>query len=111
LMLLAIGLWMSLFLQQTSASVIGLGVRLLAVLPCPGVLGIEDLKRVNYLLFIFIGSAISMGKVLTATNSRGVLTRVLFGWVTPLLGHPFLSTFVVYWTAFTYHLFLASELS
>src|SRR6266849_2341679 len=111
LMLLAIALWMTDFLHHTSASVIGLGIGLLAVLPWTGVLGIEDLKKVNYLLFIFIGSAISMGKVLTATNSLDVLTRVLFGWVTPLLDHPFLSTFVVYWTAFTYHLFLASELS
>jgi sodium-dependent dicarboxylate transporter 2/3/5 len=111
LMLLAIALWMTDFLHHMSSSVIGLGIGLLAVLPWTGVLGIEDLKKVNYLLFIFIGSAISMGKVLTATNSLEVLTRVLFGWVTPLLGHPFLSTFVVYWTAFTYHLFLASELS
>ncbi len=81
------------------------------MLPIVGVLNLDDLKRVNYLQVFFIASAVSMGKVLTATKSLDVLTRVLFGWMTPLLGHTFLSTLVVYWTSFTYHIFLASELS
>ena len=111
LMLIAIALWATDFLHHTSASIIGVGIGLLAVLPKVGVLGIEDLKRLNYLQVFFIGSAVSMGKVLTATKSLDVLTRVLFGWVTPHLGQAYLSTFVLYWTAFTYHIFLASELS
>ena len=52
-----------------------------------------------------------MGRVLTATKSLEVLTNVLFGWMTPLLGSQFIAPFVTYWTAFTYHIFLASELS
>jgi anion transporter len=111
LMLVAIALWATDFLHHTSASIIGLGIGLLAVLPRVGVLGIEDLRRLNYLQVFFIGSAVSMGRVLTATKSLDVLTGVLFGWVTPLLGHTYLSTFVLYWTAFVYHIFLASELS
>jgi solute carrier family 13 (sodium-dependent dicarboxylate transporter), member 2/3/5 len=111
LMLVAIALWMTDFLHHMSASVIGLGIGLAAVLPVIGVLDIGDLKRVNYLQVFFVAAAISMGKVLTATKSLDVLTRVLFGWMTPLLSHTFLSTFVVYWTSFTYHIFLASELS
>jgi anion transporter len=111
LMLLAIALWTTDRWHHTPSSVIGLGVGILALLPGIGVLGIDDLKRANYMVFMFIGAAISMGRVLTATNSLDVLTRVVFGWVTPLLDHPYLSTFAVYWTAFIYHLFLASELS
>jgi anion transporter len=111
LMLVAIALWATDFLHHTSASIIGLGIGLLAVLPGVGVLGIEDLRRLNYLQVFFIASAVSMGRVLTATKSLDVLTSVLFGWVTPLLGHTYLSTFVLYWTAFVYHIFLASELS
>jgi di/tricarboxylate transporter len=76
-----------------------------------GVLIIEDLKRVNYLLIFFIASVISMGKVLTATKSLDVLTRVMFAWITPLLGHSYLSSFVLYWIGFGYHILLASGLS
>ncbi len=39
------------------------------------------------------------------------LTSLVFGWVTPLISHTYISTFVLYWSAFLYHLFLASELS
>ena len=111
LMLVAIGLWTTDFLHHIPSSVIGLGIGLIALMPALRVLDIQDLKRVNYLVFLFIGAAISMGRVLTATKSLDVLTNVLFGWMTPLLGNAFLSTIVTYWTAFTYHIFLASELS
>ena len=111
LMLVAISLWTTDFWHHIPSSVIGLGIGLIALLPVVGVLGIEDLKSVNYMVFLFIGAAISMGRVLTATKSLDVLTNVLFGWMTPLLGSPFIATFVTYWTAFTYHIFLASELS
>ncbi|MEQ1947802.1 MAG: SLC13 family permease [Bryobacteraceae bacterium] len=111
LLLIAIALWTTDFLHHLPSAVIGLGVGLVALMPGIGVLKAEELKKMNYMVFIFIGSAISMGRVLTATKSLDVLTNVLFGWVTPLLGSPFLSTIVTYWTAFTYHLFLASELS
>jgi solute carrier family 13 (sodium-dependent dicarboxylate transporter), member 2/3/5 len=111
LMLVAIALWTTDFWHHIPSSVIGLGIGLIALLPVVGVLGIEDLKSVNYMVFLFIGAAISMGRVLTATKSLDVLTNVLFGWMTPLLGNTFFATFVTYWTAFAYHIFLASELS
>lgn len=111
LMGVAIALWMTDFLHHISPSVVGLGIGLLAVLPIVGVLSIEDLKRVNYLLVFFIGAVISMGKVLTATKSIDVLTRALFAWLTPLMGHTAISAFALYWTGFVYHIFLASGLS
>ena len=111
LMVLAIALWMTDFLHHISPSVVGLGIGLLAVLPIVGVLDIEELKRVNYLLVFFVGAVISMGKVLTATKSIDVLTRALFAWLTPVMGHTALSSFALYWTGFIYHIFLASGLS
>jgi len=111
LMLVAIGLWTSDFLHHISPSVIGLGVGLAAVLPGIGVLSLDDMKRVNYLLVFYVAAAVSMGRVLTATKGLAVLTNLVFGWVTPLISHTFLSTFVLYWSAFFYHIFLASELS
>jgi len=111
LMTLAIALWMTDFLHHISPSVVGLGIGLLAVLPIVGVLDIEELKRVNYLLVFFIGAVISMGKVLVATKSIDVLTSALFAWLTPVMGHTALSSFALYWTGFIYHIFLASGLS
>jgi sodium-dependent dicarboxylate transporter 2/3/5 len=94
-----------------SASMVGLGIGLLAVLPGIGVLDVEDVKKVNYLPVFFVAAAISMGEVLVATKSLDVLTNVMFNWMTPLIHGTFLSTTVLYWTAFAYHLFLASEIS
>jgi anion transporter len=111
LMLVAIALWTTDFLHHISPSVIGLGVGLAAVLPGIGVLSLDDMRRLNYMLIFFVASAVSMGKVLTATKGLTVLTNLVFGWVTPLISHTYISTFVLYWSAFFYHIFLASELS
>jgi sodium-dependent dicarboxylate transporter 2/3/5 len=111
LMLLAIGLWMTDFLHHISPSMIGLGIGLLAALPGFGVLGVEDLKRVNYLPVFFVASAVGMGKVLSATKGLDVLTNILFSWMEPLVTNVYRSTFVLYWTGFVYHIFLASEVS
>src|ERR1700730_5947768 len=111
LMLLAIALWMTDVLHHVSPSVIGLGIALLALLPWIGVLAIDDLRRLNYLQFFFVAATISLGKVLTATKGLDVLTKVMFAWITPLIGSHYLSTFVLYWTAFIYHIFLSSDLA
>jgi sodium-dependent dicarboxylate transporter 2/3/5 len=111
LMLLAIALWMTDFLHHVSPSVIGLGIALLALLPWIGVLAIDDLRRLNYLQFFFVAATISLGKVLTATKGLDVLTKVMFAWITPLIGSHYLSTVVLYWTAFIYHIFLSSDLA
>lgn len=111
LMLLAIALWMTDFLHHISPAMIGLGIGLLAVLPRIGVLDVEDLKRLNYLPMFFVAAAVSMGKVLGATKALDVLTNVLFSWMEPLITNVYQSTFVLYWTGFAYHIFLASEVS
>src|SRR5438309_5728082 len=111
LMLLAIGLWMPDMFHHISPAVIGLGVGLFAVLPRFGVLDMEDLKRLNYLPVFFVAAAVSMGQVLVSTKALDVLTNVMFAWMQPLLTNVYSSTLVLYWTAFVYHFFLASEVS
>ncbi len=112
LLVLALGLWLTDSKHPTvTASMVGLGIGLLSILPGIGVLGVEDLKKVNYLPMFFVAAAISMGEVLVATKSLDVLTNVMFNWMTPLIHGVFSSTTVLYWTAFIYHLFLASEIS
>ena len=111
LLVIAVALWLTDFAHHISPSVIGLGIGLLAVVPRIGVLDAEDLKRVNYLPVFFVAAAVSMGKVLIATKALDVLTGVLFAWMDPLVHSVYSSTLVLYWTAFVYHIFLASEVS
>lgn len=107
----AVVLWLTDFLHHVPPSKIALGVVLLALLPRVGVLGMEDLRRVDYLLVFFVASVVSMSRVLTATKSLDLFTQVLFGWITPLIGHTYIAPFALYWIGFVYHLFLASGIS
>ena len=111
LIALAIGLWLTDFLHHVSPAVIGLGVGLATVLPGVGVLTVEDLKRVNYLPVFFVATAVSMGSVLAETKVLDLLTGSVLSWMEPMLGSVLQSTLVLYWTAFVYHFFLASEIS
>jgi anion transporter len=111
LIALGIGLWMTDFLHHISPSIIGLGVGLAAVLPGIGVLTVEDMKRMNYLPVFFVAAAVSMGEVLVQTKALDLLTGMFLSWMEPLLGSLLQSTLVLYWTAFVYHIFLASEIS
>jgi sodium-dependent dicarboxylate transporter 2/3/5 len=107
----AVLLWLTDFLHHLQPNMIALAVGLIALLPRVNVLSVEDMKRTNYLPFFFVGAAIGMGAVLSATGALNLLTVVLFSWMAPLMAHPFVSTGVLYWSAFAYHFFLASEIS
>jgi anion transporter len=111
LIALAIGLWLTDFIHHIPPSVIGLGIGLAAVLPGIGTLTVDDLKKLNYLPVFFVATAISMGVVLVETKTLGLLTDFMVAWMEPLLGGIVQTTFVLYWTAFVYHIFLASEIS
>jgi len=111
LMLLAVAFWATDFVHHIPSSMIGLGIGLLATLPYLGILTVGDVKMLNFLQLFFVAGAISMGKVLGASNGLAVLTNIVFAWLEPLLNRPVLSTFALYWTGFGYHLFLANEIS
>ena len=111
LLTIAIGLWLTDFIHHIPPSIIGLGVGLAAVLPGIGVLTIEDMKRLNYLPMFFVAAAVSMGEVLSETKALDLLAGTLLSWMEPMLGSAWQTTLALYWTAFTYHLFLASEIS
>lgn len=111
LMFAAVALWATDFIHHVSPALIGLGIGLFAALPRLGVLDMDDLKRLNYLPVFFVAAAVSMGDVLVTTKALDVLTGTLFGWMEPLVTNVYSSTLVLYWTAFIYHIFLASEVS
>ena len=103
-------LWVTDFLHHIPSSMIAMGVGLFALIPGIGILETEDLRKLNYLPIFFVAAAVSMGSVLAQTKGLNVLTDLMFAWMSPLMTNIFLSTVVLYWTAFVYHLFLASEI-
>lgn len=109
LMLIALTLWMTDFLHHLSPALVTLGIGLFALLPRVGILESEDLKKLNYLPVFFVATAISMGEVLVSAKALDVLTNTLFAWMVPLLTNIYSTTLGLYWTAFVYHIFLASE--
>jgi anion transporter len=111
LLSVAILLWLTDFLHHISASVIGLGVGLFALLPRVGILDIEDMKRLNYLPVFFVAAAISMGTVLEETKGLEALTSYVFAFMQPYMTNIYGTIIVMYWTAFVYHFLLASEIS
>jgi solute carrier family 13 (sodium-dependent dicarboxylate transporter), member 2/3/5 len=104
-------LWMTDFLHHISSAKIGLGIGLAALLPYVGLLGTDDLKRVNYLPVFFVAAALGMAKVLVETKSLDLLTNIAFGWIEPLMTGTFVSTIVLYWAAFFYHILLSSDIA
>src|SRR5438105_4877458 len=111
LMALAILLWLTDFIHHISASVIGMGVGLFALLPRVGILDIEEMRRLNYLPVFFVAAAVSMGTVLEATKGLQVLTDAMFAWMQRYMTNIVTTTVDMYWTAFLYHFLLASEIS
>jgi solute carrier family 13 (sodium-dependent dicarboxylate transporter), member 2/3/5 len=111
LMSLAIGLWVTDFLHHIPAPMIGLGVGLLAVMPRVGVLDTEDLRKINYLPIFFVAAAVSLSNVLAESKALDVVTAILFSWIQPFIGTTWMSTLVLYWAAFLYHIVIGNEIA
>jgi anion transporter len=107
----AIVLWLTDFLHHISPAIIAMGVGLFALLPGVGILEAEDLRRLNYMPVFFVAAAVSMGNVLAATKALNLLTDVTFASIEPFMTNVFGTTVIMYWAAFVYHFFLASEIS
>ena len=111
LMLLAVGLWMTDFIHRLPAPMIGIGVGLLSTMPRIGVLDGEDVKKLNFLIVIFVAAAISAGEILRESGALQLITTVAFGWLEPFVDNPWEAVPVLYWTGFLYHIFLGDEIS
>jgi di/tricarboxylate transporter len=107
----AIGLWVTDFLHHIPPPMIGLGVGLLALMPRIGVLDTDDVRKVNYLPIFFVAAAVSLSNVLAQTKALDVVTDVLFAGIRPFIGTSWISTIVLYWAAFLYHIVIGNEIS
>lgn len=111
LMLVAIALWMTDFLHHIPAPMIGLGIGLLAVMPQVGVLETKDVRTINFLPIFFVAAAVSLSNVLVQTKALDVVTGVLFEWMKPHITGTWMSTMVLYWSAFLYHIVIGNEIA
>jgi solute carrier family 13 (sodium-dependent dicarboxylate transporter), member 2/3/5 len=111
LMAAAIGLWVTDFVHHIPAPMIGLGVGLVAIMPGIGLLETEDVRKINYLPIFFVGAAVSLSNVLAQSKALDVLTTILFNWIQPFIGTNWLSTIVLYWAAFLYHIVIGNEIA
>jgi anion transporter len=111
LMLIAVALWMTDFLHHIPAPMIGLGVGLLAVVPVVGVLDTKDVRSINFLPIFFVSAAVSLSNVLVQTKALDVITGALFRWMEPHVTGTWVSTMVLYWSAFVYHILIGNEIA
>ena len=106
-----LALWLTDFVHHVAPAAIGMGVALIALLPAVRVLDADDIKKTNLLPFFFVASAISLGAVLEQSGALNLITGKVFSWMAPFMSNAPMQTAVLYWSAFTYHFFLASEIS
>ena len=111
LMGIAVALWITDFIHHIPAPMIGIGIGLLAIMPRVGVLDTEDVRRINYLPIFFVAATVSLSTVLAATKALDVLTSVLFSAIGPYIGTTWISTLVLYWAGFTYHIVIGNEIA
>jgi sodium-dependent dicarboxylate transporter 2/3/5 len=111
LMLIAIALWMTDFVHHIPAPMIGLGIGLLTIIPVVGVLDTRDVRTINFLPIFFVAAAVSLSNVLVQTKALDVITGVLFEWMKPHITGTWVSTMVLYWSAFLYHIVIGNEIA
>ena len=111
LMLLAVGLWVTDFLHHIPAPMVGLGVGLLAIIPIVGVLDTTDVKSINFLPIFFVAAAVSLSNVLVQTKALDIITGALFNWMKPHITGTWVSTMILYWSAFLYHIVIGNEIA
>ena len=111
LIAIALALWLTDGIHNIPAAMVAFGVGLIALLPFVDVLDADDMRKANLLPFFFVAAALGMSQVLAATGALKVLTDSLLGGMEPLLANRLIAVPVLYWTAFVYHFFTASEIS
>jgi hypothetical protein len=107
-LVLAITLWGTDFLHHLHPTLIGIGLGLLLALPKVGVLDADAVKSVNFSLVIFVGGALSLGRVLLATDALTHVTGGLVDGIAPLLTGSWYGPLALYYSGFVYK-FLSSH--
>ena len=110
LMLIAVALWMTDFLHHIPAPDDRPRRRAARRRPGVGVLDTKDVRSINFCLF-FVSAAVSLSNVLVQTKALDVITGALFHWMEPHVTGTWVSTMVLYWSAFVYHILIGNEIA
>lgn len=111
LVLLALALWLTDWWHGISAAKVAFGVGLIGLLPFVDVLDADDFRKANLMPYFFVAAALGMSEVLRSTGGLKLLTDTFLGGMEPLIANRLIAVPVLYWTAFVYHFFTASEIS
>ena len=111
LIAVALVLWLTDGIHGISAAMIAFGIGLIALLPFVDVLDADDVRKANMLPFFFVAAALGMSEVLRETGGLTLLTNSMMSGMEPVLQNRLLAVPALYWTAFVYHFFTASEIS
>ena len=111
LIVVALALWLTDGIHGISAAMIAFGIGLIALLPFVDVLDADDFRKANMLPFFFVAAALGMSEVLRETGGLTLLTNSMMAGMEPVLANHLLAVPALYWTAFVYHFFTASEIS
>lgn len=106
-----VALWVTDFLHGISPASVGLGIGLAALLPGIGVLDSDDLRSLNYLPILFVGSAISLDGALTATGALSHVTDGMMNALIPFVPDLRIGSIPLYLAACVYHLLLGNEIA
>src|SRR4029077_13323455 len=91
---------------------IGMGIGLVAILPVLGVLDTRDVRTINFLPIFFVAAAVRLSNVLAQTTALDVITGALMHWMEPHIpAGSWVSTLVLYWSAFVYHIAIGKEIA
>ncbi len=107
----ALTLWLTDSIHGISPAMVAFGIGLIALLPFVDVLDANDFRKANMLPYFFVAAALGMSAVLRETGGLTLLTNAILGGMEPLLSNRIIAVPVLYWTAFVYHFFTASEIS
>jgi len=111
IILATISIWITDILHGIDPAMVAFTAAMVALLPYVGVIKTEDVLKTNIMPVFFVGAALSMSAVLQQTGGLTVLTDTVLSGLEPLLADRVAAVPILYWGAFVYHFFLASEIS
>lgn len=109
LVLLAVVLWLTDEFHPLEPYQVAMAVAALACLPGIRLLGWRDLTALPYRTLVFTATALSISAVLAETGALRLLTHAMVEWMAPAIRGPLSATFILYWSAFAYHLLLGAQ--
>ena len=106
ILLLGVAAWATDFIHGMHPAFVGLILVLLAYLPGWGPLGIDQLKRVNFPLLIYIAASIAMGDAIASTGALGPLADRMTTAIASVDGDPGAGLKLITWLVIPFN-FLA----